>query len=57
MNVRYHPLAEQDIDQVFDHYQEILPSLAEEFLEELNKCVENIVDRPLRYRCVRGQTA
>ncbi len=54
MNVVYHPLAERDVDQAFDYYQEILPSLAEGFIEELDTSIENMINRPLRYRLVKG---
>ena len=53
MNVIYHPLAVKEIDSAFEYYQEILPSLARDFLEELNTSIESIVSSPLRYHLVR----
>ena len=54
MKLRYHPLTEKDIEQVVDYYHGIMPSLAEELLDELDNCVKRILREPLRFRLIRG---
>ncbi|CAM2006854.1 type II toxin-antitoxin system RelE/ParE family toxin [Acanthopleuribacter pedis] len=53
MKVFYHPLAEEDIGNILDHYQPIFPALAKAFLKELDLTIAALSTQPFRYRFIQ----
>jgi plasmid stabilization system protein ParE len=47
MNVRYHPMAREEVIDITAYYARIRPTLAAEFLAELNAAIELIAANPL----------
>lgn len=52
---RRHPLAKGDIEQHARWYDERKPGLGEEFVDEVNRVIDIIGERPLRYNIRFGQ--
>ena len=50
MNLRLHPLAENDLKIALDYYYEISPKLEQRFLSHLDKQFNNILKSPLTYQ-------
>ncbi|MDB4290003.1 type II toxin-antitoxin system RelE/ParE family toxin [Flavobacteriaceae bacterium] len=44
------PLAQQDIQEVIDYYDELSPKLADSFLAELEQCYNKIKQAPEGYQ-------
>jgi plasmid stabilization system protein ParE len=49
MEVKYHPLVQQDVLEAAGKYQDISPRLAEEFDTELRATIAKAAENPLRF--------
>jgi len=49
MTYRYHPHAQQELDDASDHYDSIDLELGDSFLEEINDCISRILMFPLAW--------
>jgi len=49
MEVKYHPLVQQDVLEATRKYQDVSPRLAEEFDSELKAAIAKAAETPLRF--------
>ena len=49
-NLRFRPLANNDIQEIVDYYDSLNPQLSEVFLKELGEIVKHIQNMPKSYQ-------